>query len=55
MVIGEFPLWHNGISGISAEASLQCQDAGLIPSLAQWVKGTSAATDAAWVTSVAQI
>ena len=37
-VSSELPLWCNGIG-----ASLQCQDAGLIPGLAQWVKGSSAA------------
>ena len=31
---------------------LQPQDAGLIPSLAQWVKGSGLATLTAWVTAV---
>ena len=33
MYYSEFPLWCNGIGGISA-----VQGHGLIPSLAQWVK-----------------
>ena len=33
IAVREFPLWHKGIV-----ASLQHQDAGSIPSLAQWVK-----------------
>ena len=36
-------------------ASLQLQDAGSIPSQAQWVKGSSIAAAAAYVTTVAQI
>lgn len=38
----EFLLWHNGIA-----ACLQCQEAGSIPGLAQWLKG--AGIDAAAV------
>ena len=34
--------FHCGAVG--SEASLQCQDAGSIPGLAQWVKGYSIAT-----------
>ena len=36
-------------------ASVQCQDAGLILSLAQWVKGSSIAAAMVMVTTVAQI
>ena len=36
-------------------ASLQRQDAGLLPSLASWVKGSSIATAVAWVATVAWI
>ena len=41
-VVWEFPL-------------LQCQDAGSIPSPAQWVKGSGIAAAVAWITAVAQI
>lgn len=36
-------------------APLQCQDAGLIPGLAQWVKGSGIAAAAAWGTTAALI
>jgi len=47
----EFLLWHNGIGLV---VSLQPQDAGLIPSLAQWLKGSGVAAAArvavvAWI------
>ena len=38
----EFPLWQRGLA-----ASLQHQDQGLIPGLAQWLKGSSIAAAAA--------
>ena len=34
MVMGEFPLW---LSGLRTQYSL-CEDVGLIPGIAQWVK-----------------
>ena len=37
-LLEEFPMWCNGISCIS-----QCQDAGSIPGLAQWIKGSGIA------------
>ena len=36
-------------------ASLQCQDAGSILGLAQWVKGSGIATAVVYVTTAAQI
>ena len=38
---------HSGASG--TEASLQHQDAGLIPNMTQWVKGSGIATTSAWI------
>ena len=46
----EFPLWCNGIGGVSASPGT-----GLIPSLAQWVKGSGIATAAVQIATVAQI
>ena len=48
-------LWSSHCGTTGSAASLQHQDAGSIPGLAQWVKESGVATAVTWVEAVAEI
>ena len=43
------------VRNLTAVASGHCRGTGLIPDLAQWLKGSSIAAAAAWVAAVVQV